>query len=151
MNRKGSQPRLSETLSALADEFVARLDRLHKAGDINDNAAECLDGLSEGMASLLRETRRRENMTHMPRRRATFQTQVLEVTAPWGWSRHLKVQRVDGGDGITWDELQRIKDERLGPEATAVEFYPPAHRVVDELNMRHLWEVPQDLLPMKPD
>ena len=48
MNRKRSKPRLSETLSALADEFVARLDRLHKAGDINDNAAECLGGLSRG-------------------------------------------------------------------------------------------------------
>ncbi len=83
--------------------------------------------------------------------RPTFQTQVLEVRAPWGWTRHLKVQRTDGGDGITWDELQQLKDERLGTDATAVEFYPPAQSVVDELNMRHLWEVPQDLLPMKPD
>lgn len=60
MDRKHAKPRLSETLSGLADEFVARLDRLHKAGDVNDNAAECLGGLSEGMASLLREMRRRE-------------------------------------------------------------------------------------------
>jgi hypothetical protein len=60
MSKKHDVPRLSETLSALSDEFVARLDRLHKAGDINDNAAECLGGLSEGMASLLRVMRRRE-------------------------------------------------------------------------------------------
>lgn len=79
-----------------------------------------------------------------------FQTQVLEVLAPWGWSRHLKVQHTDGGDGITWDELQRIKDDTLGPDATAVEFYPAANSVVNELNMRHLWEVSAEMLPMMP-
>jgi hypothetical protein len=30
----------------------------------------------------------------------------------------------------------------------AVEIYPPAHRVVNELNMRHLWEIPEDVLPI---
>ena len=55
-----------------------------------------------------------------------FQVQVLEVQAPWGWSRHLKVHRTDGKDGITWDDLQKIKDEYFGPEVAAVEFYPPA-------------------------
>ena len=77
-----------------------------------------------------------------------FQVQVLEVQAPWGWTRHLKVQRTDGKDGITWDELHEIKNEYLGPEVAAVEFYPPAARVVNELNMRHLYEVPEDWLPM---
>jgi len=77
-----------------------------------------------------------------------LQVQVLEVNAPWGWCRHLKVQRTDGKDGVTWDQLQQIKDEYLGPEAAAVEFYPPATNVVNELNMRHLWEVPEDWLPM---
>ena len=78
-----------------------------------------------------------------------FQVQVLEVKAPWGWCRHLKVQRTDGKDGITWDQLQQIKDEHLGPEVAAVEFYPPIANVVDELNMRHLWEVPEEWLPMR--
>ena len=72
-----------------------------------------------------------------------FQVQVLEIMAPWGWCRHLKVQRTDGKDGITWDQLQQIKDEYLGPDVAAVEFYPPATNVVNELNMRHLWEVPK--------
>ncbi len=80
--------------------------------------------------------------------RPSFQVQVLEVKAPWRWCRHLKVQRTDGRDGITWDQLQQIKDERLGPEVAAVEFFPPAAHVVDELNMRHLWEVPEDWLPL---
>jgi hypothetical protein len=62
MGKKHGKPRLSETLSALADEFVARLDRLHKSGDINANASECLGGLSEWMASLLREMKHRETL-----------------------------------------------------------------------------------------
>ena len=60
----------------------------------------------------------------------------------------LRVQRDDEKSGISWDELQRLKDEHLGPDVLAVEIYPPAHRVVNELNMRHLWEVPQDVLPI---
>ncbi len=60
------------------------------------------------------------------------------------------MQRTDGRDGITWDELQQIKDKYLGPDASAVEFYPAATSVVNELNMRHLWEVPSEMLPMKP-
>ena len=85
----------------------------------------------------------------MPRTtRPMFQVQVLEVNAPWGLCRHLKVQRTDGKDGITWDQLQQIKDEHLGPEVAAVEFYPPATNVVNELNMRHLWEVPERWLPL---
>ena len=77
-----------------------------------------------------------------------FQVQVLEVKAPWGWCHHLKAQRTDETDGITWDQLQQIKDEYLGPDVAAVEFYPPAKTVVNELNMRHLWEVPDEWLPL---
>jgi hypothetical protein len=72
--------------------------------------------------------------------------QVLECVAPWGWTRHVRVKRRDGKDGITWDELQAVKDEYLGPDAQAVEIYPAQHRLVDEVNMRHLWEVPDDML-----
>ena len=77
-----------------------------------------------------------------------YRVQVLETAAPWGWSRHMKVQRLDGKDGISWDDLQRLKDEHLGPDALAVELYPPASRVVNEVNMRHLWEVPEEVLPI---
>lgn len=42
-------------------------------------------------------------------------------------------------DGLTWDELQKIKhDIRLG-DYWAVELYPPDHQVVNVANMRHLW------------
>lgn len=77
-----------------------------------------------------------------------YKVQVLEACSPWGLIRHLRVQRNDGRSGISWDELQRLKDEHLGSDVLAVEIFPPAHRVVNELNMRHLWEVPVDVLPI---
>lgn len=42
-------------------------------------------------------------------------------------------------DGLTWDELQRIKREiRLG-DYWAVEIYPADDHIVNVANMRHLW------------
>lgn len=82
----------------------------------------------------------------MPRK--LLRAQVTATAAPWGMTRHLRVWREDGRDGITWDELQRLKDEHLGPDVLAVELYPPACRLVDEVNMRHLWEVPEHILPI---
>jgi len=76
-----------------------------------------------------------------------FDAQVTESRTAIGWVRHLKVKRLDGGEGIGWDVVQTIKNELFGPDALAIEFYPPAHDVVDETNMRHLWELPADLLP----
>ena len=42
-------------------------------------------------------------------------------------------------DGITWDELQRIKNEVGYGDADAVEIYPADDDVVNVANMRHLW------------
>lgn len=59
--------------------------------------------------------------------------------------RRLTVNRTRKGadgkwrDGITWDELQRVKDECLGPETWCVEVYPARSALVNENNQRHLW------------
>lgn len=45
----------------------------------------------------------------------------------------------DWRDGITWDELQRIKNETIGPDVWCVEVYPAQGKLVDVANMRHLW------------
>ena len=42
-------------------------------------------------------------------------------------------------DGITWDELQRIKNECLGEDACCIEVYPAESDLVNVSNMRHLW------------
>ena len=42
-------------------------------------------------------------------------------------------------DGITWDELQRIKNECGYGNTDAIEIYPADDDVVNVANMRHLW------------
>ncbi len=58
------------------------------------------------------------------------------------WVRH-DIERglisVEHDGAITWDELQEIKNDLWGPDACAIEIYPPSDRVVNNLNMRHLW------------
>lgn len=54
---------------------------------------------------------------------------------------HLKVRRLDGKDGITWDELQAVKNEAFGEEIPCVEVYPPQNEVVNDANIRHLWVI----------
>ncbi len=46
-------------------------------------------------------------------------------------------------DGITWDELQAVKDQCGFADRWAVEIYPPADRVVNVANVRHLWLLAQ--------
>lgn len=45
----------------------------------------------------------------------------------------------------SWWEMQRIKDELAGVEATAIEVYPPRGEVVDGADMYHIWVLPQSL------
>lgn len=56
-------------------------------------------------------------------------------------ARHLAVASLSG-IRPTWREMQRIKDELAGEEATAVEVYPPRAEVVDEADMFHIWVLP---------
>ncbi|MCK5090731.1 MAG: hypothetical protein KAQ88_12205 [Hyphomicrobiaceae bacterium] len=46
-------------------------------------------------------------------------------------------------DGLSWDEMQRIKREiRLG-DSWAVEIFPADDHIVNVANMRHLWVSPR--------
>jgi hypothetical protein len=42
-------------------------------------------------------------------------------------------------DGITWDELQRLKREAGFGQIQAIEFYPPDIDIVYDANIRHLF------------
>jgi len=76
------------------------------------------------------------------------EAQVTERTTPYGPMRRLSVWRRDGKEGISWDTLQEIKNDLLGPEIEAVEVYPAQVRVVNEAAMRHLWEWPAGMRPL---
>jgi hypothetical protein len=66
---------------------------------------------------------------------------------PYG-SLRLTINRVERSgysweEGISWDDLQRLKGECGRGDVWAVECYPPEDRVVCVANMRHLWLLPE--------
>ena len=52
---------------------------------------------------------------------------------------HLSIKRLDQQPIHDWRDLQRIKNELVGPECEAVELYPAESRLVDTANQFHLW------------
>lgn len=50
-------------------------------------------------------------------------------------------------DGITWDELQRLKSHAGFGHIQAIEFYPPDAEIVYDHNIRHLWLMIDNPLP----
>ena len=68
---------------------------------------------------------------------------VLDRTLSTG-VRHLAVSSLSQ-ERPSWWEMQRIKNDLAGPDATAVEVYPPQSEVVDGANMFHIWVLPAAL------
>lgn len=70
-----------------------------------------------------------------------FLAQLYDQNGQW----RLSVNRAEIGsdgrwkDGITWDELQRIKSECGFGDRFAVEVFPPNEHVVNDANIRHLF------------
>lgn len=54
---------------------------------------------------------------------------------------HLSIKRKDQQPVHDWRDLQRIKNELVGPECEGVELYPAESRCVDTANQYHLWVV----------
>ncbi len=52
---------------------------------------------------------------------------------------HLSIRRNDRLAINDWRDMQRIKNEIVGPEAEAVQLHPAEHRLVDGANQYHLW------------
>jgi hypothetical protein len=75
---------------------------------------------------------------------------VQEFAEPSGIIR-LSVNRTnlngqgDWDDGLSWDELQAVKDAVGFAEDDAVEVFPAHADIVDVANMRHLWVLPYAL------
>jgi hypothetical protein len=57
----------------------------------------------------------------------------------WPAMLHLSIRRLDREAIHDWRELQRIKNEVVGPEHEAVELYPAEDRLMDAANQYHLW------------
>lgn len=54
-----------------------------------------------------------------------------------------RTRATEGGSiRCSWDEIQKIKDELIGPEERAIEVYPRASELVFDAPIRHFWVVP---------
>jgi len=60
---------------------------------------------------------------------------------------HLSIKRLDKLPIHDWRDLQRIKNELLGPESEACELYPGESRLVDTSSQFHLWSYPGKRAP----
>ena len=61
------------------------------------------------------------------------------------WDQEFEVAMVQKHDDTPienhWSELQHIKNQIFGLEATAIEFYPPSSTLVDHANVYWLWHL----------
>ncbi|MGH8898799.1 MAG: DUF7694 domain-containing protein [Egibacteraceae bacterium] len=64
---------------------------------------------------------------------------VRRVQSTLGELAHLSIKRNDKNPLHDWRDLQRIKNEILGPEEEACELYPAESRLIDGANQFHLW------------
>lgn len=84
-----------------------------------------------------------------PARALRSRTHLVQVFEEAGGVLRLSVNLADIGrdgdwlDGITWDDLQRLKAEAGYGDREAVEVYPPDADLVDVAAIRHLWVLPE--------
>jgi len=71
-----------------------------------------------------------------------FAVLCRDIETPIGTVTHAAFRDVTNSVDFTWAEKQRIKDECLGADRTAVEVFPAAADLVDDANMFHLWVLP---------
>lgn len=71
-----------------------------------------------------------------------YQVQIWRDVQPEGWPHEmiwLSIKRLDKASVHDWRDLQRIKNELVGPEHEAIEMYPAESRLVDTANQYHLF------------
>jgi len=71
-----------------------------------------------------------------------YSVQFFEDESAWGKIDHVLIRRHDQGTVVPWSDMQRIKDELLGPERVAVQVFPPQSQLIDQANCYHLWVLP---------
>lgn len=67
---------------------------------------------------------------------------IRDVKTPFGTVQHACMRNTNNTD-IPWAEKQRIKNELFGKEAQAVEVFPKESLLVDQVNMYHIWVLPE--------
>lgn len=71
----------------------------------------------------------------------------FDIDAPFGECVHLSIKLRDKKAWHDWRDMQRIKNELVGPEVEAVEMFPAESRLMDTANQYHLWCFPKFKFP----
>lgn len=74
------------------------------------------------------------------------------IRTEWGEVEHAIIMRTshgkflssDGRSDIPWKEKQIIKNEVFGHGRTAIELFPPENKLVNVLDVYHLWIFPEN-------
>jgi len=76
-------------------------------------------------------------------RNSRYQVEVNEMDTAIGRVAWLAIVHVSREAVHDWRDLQRIKNELLGPEREACELFPAESRLVDTNNQYHLFVLPE--------
>ena len=67
------------------------------------------------------------------------------ISTEWGKVEHITIQnsKMKGGD-VPWSVKQEIKNELFGENRIAIEIFPAQNRLVDVMDVYHLWILPKN-------
>lgn len=71
-----------------------------------------------------------------------YAVMAAPMETPWGTVMHVMITNIFDAPCRDWPDLQRIKNELFGEASTAFEIFPPARETIDQVNMTHLWVMP---------
>jgi hypothetical protein len=94
-----------------------------------------------------------ERLTAEVWRNSRYQVEIDRkptVGLDWPPMIHLSVKRIDRQPIHDWRDLQRIKNELVGPQNEGMELFPAEERRVDTANQYHLWVLtnPEERFPL---
>lgn len=72
-----------------------------------------------------------------------YSVQFYEQETAWGLVLQLVIRPHSGKPIRSWADMQRIKNELVGGDRTAIEVFPAEKQLVDAANCYHLWVLPE--------
>lgn len=137
----------NDALRQGADYFGVKLDRsweLMKPAIIPEDQMENVranckrEGLTEeqteAQVQLVKETPIFKNNIYQC---SVHEQKQLDPHFPLMW--HLSIKRIDKEPVTDWRDIQRIKNDIIGPENEGVQLFPAESRLVDGANQYHLF------------
>lgn len=111
--------------------FLARQNRLYPAHLVKISKDDWPEGCDQKQAPPIEAWRSRDFLLQVIQDKGHLRLSVNRTA--------LNPAGTSWAEGITWDDLMRLKAEAGFADRWAIEIFPPAAEVVHVANMRHLW------------